>query len=212
MSSWSSSLRLCTGACRPCWSSPCGAARLAYSDTGSWRDSGASPRRGASWQPLGSRQGHAGAVRGLGTAPLVLLLAAAQPDRGQALQQRRPPLLRMVLLGKLAAPGANLVLRRNRQLVDARHARSARRHAFRLRRNESLRLMRLRSARRRIDEQRRLWAERTDGHLRPPMFCGRMAAATAALADSIDSLTEAGAIAGAAATGRAGSGRSARSA
>ena len=87
--------------------------------------------------------GNPGADRGRGTAPLRLMLAAAQPHRCQTLQQRHPPLFRMVL-GKLAPPGTNLILRRDRQLIDARHPRASR-HAFRLRRNESFRFMQLRS-------------------------------------------------------------------
>ena len=94
----------------------------------------------------------------------LLLVAAAETDGRQALQERHPPFLGM-LLRQLAAAGAKLVLRGHRQLVDPRHAHPARRHAFRLRRNERLRLVRLRSARRRIHKQGRLQAERSDGHI-----------------------------------------------
>ena len=108
--------------------------------------------------------------------------------------------------GSLAAPGANLVLRRHRQFVDSRHAHAARRHPFRLRRNKVFRLRRLRRGglHRRIDEQRGLRPERPDGHLRTEL-CGRMAAAIAALADSIDSLRPAGCCCGR--QGGCGSGR-----
>ena len=85
MSSWSSSLGLCTGACRPCWSRPCGAARLAYSDTGSGRDSA---RRAAPDGRQAARAG-CGMFGGLRAAGLrlLLVLAAAKTDRGEALQQ-----------------------------------------------------------------------------------------------------------------------------
>ena len=68
----------------------------------------------------------------------------------------------MLLRRELAAPGANLVLRRDRQLIDPRHAQGALRQAFRLRRNKRFRLVRLLACRR-IDKQRRLGTERTDG-------------------------------------------------
>ncbi len=89
---------------------------------------------------------------------MLFLLAAAEADRGQALQQRPRPVLRMAILRQFAAPGADLVLRRHRQLIDPRHARRPHRQPLRLRRNERRRLqffrfVRLRLARGRIDEQ-----------------------------------------------------------
>ena len=153
---------LCTGgACRPCWSRPCGAGRLAYSDTG-----------------LGSRFGRtrhhrtarAGAPFAAQAAPsaapaqvlfLLGLLAPAKADRGEPLQQRLAP-PRMLLLGQLAAPGANLILRRHRQLVEPRHAGRARCRPLRLRRNELAGFERFFAARRRLQKQRRIERERTD--------------------------------------------------
>ena len=97
---------------------------------------------------------------------LLVVFAAAEADRGQTLQQRNMPPLRVVLFGRrLAAAGANLVLRRHRQFVDPRHARAALRHPFRLWRDESPRFMRLRCGGRRLDEQGRLGRQRADSDL-----------------------------------------------
>ena len=74
-------------ACRPCMSRPCGRrrrrGRLAYSDTGS-----GIARRG--WRGGGGRSmvcGVAGRGAGCGSCAS-LVVAAAEPDRGQPLQQR----------------------------------------------------------------------------------------------------------------------------
>ena len=63
-------------------------------------------------------------VRGAGGGSLCLA-APAEADRGQPLHQRHAALLRMIV-AELAALRLDLVLRRQRQLVDARHARRAR--------------------------------------------------------------------------------------
>src|SRR5579885_3903301 len=93
---------------------------------------------------------------------LRLVVAAPEPDRGQPLHQRHPALLRMIV-GEFAALRPELVLRRQRQLVDARHARRARRQPFRRRRDECLGRRRL--GRRELGggiEQRRLHRHRAD--------------------------------------------------
>ena len=79
MSSWSSSARLCTGACRPCWSSPSGAGRLAYSETGSGRNSGRGIGR------PGSRS-----VDGCGSGGALRDWAAAPPLRARGGRDPRP--------------------------------------------------------------------------------------------------------------------------
>src|SRR5262249_56303460 len=80
---------------------------------------------------------------------LVVVIAPAETDGREPLQERRAALLWMLLL-EFAAAGANLFLRRHRQFVDPRHAHAARRHPLRLRRGEGVRLTpRLRRRRRR---------------------------------------------------------------
>ena len=107
--------------CRPWGSSPCGAERRAYSDTGS---SG----RPSGWRALG-RSGRSNCGIGLRGARrrrrLGLFRAPAEADRGQPLHQRHAALLGVVV-GEFAALRPDLVLRRQRQFVDARHARRAR--------------------------------------------------------------------------------------
>src|SRR5438309_355639 len=68
---------------------------------------------------------------------------------------------------QLAWRRPNLVLRRDRQLVDARHARSARRETLRLWRDELPRRLPGRRwlTRGRVNEQRRLRRDRPDLHV-----------------------------------------------
>ncbi len=80
--------------------------------------------------------GSGAAGRGAGAAAGSSCSRRAEANRSQALQQRHALLLGMVLFRQFAAPGANFVLRRDRELVDSRHPRRPRRHALRLRRNE----------------------------------------------------------------------------
>ena len=95
----------------------------------------------------------------------LVVRTAAETDRGQSLHQRHATLLGMIV-GDLAALRPDLVLRGQRQLIDARHARRAR-HALRGRRDERRRHMRL--GRRRFGlcrlEQRRLHRHRPDRHV-----------------------------------------------
>src|SRR6516162_11928218 len=99
--------------------------RTAFRVTSAW------PRR-----PLEVRHGWRGARGAWG---FCLLAAAAEANRSEPLHQRHPTLLRMVLIGEFAALRLNFILRRQRQLVDTRHARPAQRCPLRRRRNEGLR-------------------------------------------------------------------------
>ena len=82
-----------------------------------------------------------------------LLLVAAKADSRQPLQQRHPPLLGVLFRRQFSAQGANLVLGRDRKLIDPRHAHRARRRPFWRWRDKCLRLFRLRCARGRVDKQ-----------------------------------------------------------
>ena len=118
-------------------------------------------RRGAGqWttgEPFGGRQRPSRHAARLGRRRerfvLLLLVAATQTHRSEPLQKRHALLLRVLLVGDLAALGANFILRRHRQFIDSRHAQSTRRDPFRLRRNEVIRLFGLWRILCRIDEQ-----------------------------------------------------------
>ena len=99
---------LCTGACRPWGSSPWGAGRLAYSDTGSGAARLRRPRCGrtlrrrrrcAAWRRSAGRG--IGRTRMRAAACILPRLAPAEADRGEALQQATTPLLR--ILGRQSA-------------------------------------------------------------------------------------------------------------
>ena len=64
---------------------------------------------------------------------LTFLLSSAKSDLREPLQERHALLVERLMLGSLAAAGANLLLRRHRQFIDMRHARnsSARRRSAR---------------------------------------------------------------------------------
>ena len=97
-------VELFTGACRPCWSRPCGAGRgatgrLAYSETDSDRAARAARCSGGIGGSLRHRRSRAlGRDRSRpGARPgfrALLLLAPAEADRGEPLQQRHALLLR----------------------------------------------------------------------------------------------------------------------
>ena len=88
-------LELCTGACLPCWSNPCGAERLAYSETGSSCRVSLQilarfgrPRHRPPGQPLGRHRTAERSARGRGRQArlLFVLVAASETDRSQSLQ------------------------------------------------------------------------------------------------------------------------------
>ena len=135
----------------------------AYSDTGSFA--------AICWATLrcrlalGQRRHHRGTGGAGRDRRLGLLVAAAEADIGQPLQQRQPGLLRMLVLG-VAAGLADLGLGRHRQILELRHPRRAGRRTLRRLRNEGLGRRRLGS----LDlgdvvirEQRRLLRDRADG-------------------------------------------------
>src|SRR5918999_2141631 len=85
------------------------------------------------------------------------LFLPTETHRGQALHEGHAAFLWMIGVGNHAALGAQLVLRRYRQFLDARHPRSAHGGALWLRRDEGAR------CRRRIvmpDFADRFWEER----------------------------------------------------
>ena len=192
MSSWSSSDELCTGACRPSGSRLWWGGRRAYSDTGGsagrdFRRPGRGPRLHRTGRRLRNRA-HT-LPRGLlwrrrrRFLRFFLAPAAAEANRGQPLQQAHALLLRGLAGRGLAAHDTQLILGRNRQLVDSRHPLPAIRRPLGVRRDEGGRRRRLVGRfglGRRLEEQRRLRLHRPNRT--SSVVIGSTAAATAALA------------------------------
>ena len=171
--------------CRPSGSRPCGAPFLAYSETGSCGACTAGrPAR---------RRRTAAAVPAAALRPAAAALSSfrPRPTAARRCMQGHAALLRMIGVGDDAALGAQLVLRRHRQFLDARHARGAHGSALRLRRDEGALCRRTRDARPRGSVRGRATASAgSAGSITSSTaVCGITAAATAALAaDSIVSV------------------------
>ncbi len=61
--------------------------------------------------------------RSCGFGRRLAVVAAAEADLGETLQQRQTLLLRTSIRRRLSLPGAELVLRRQQQLIETWHAR-----------------------------------------------------------------------------------------